>query len=260
MRDFYTAYYRAVKTSRAHARFCESAYGKDLCQHGFMTMDDLEFLVRVARWSSHHRVLDVGCGNGKIAQWIAGVTGAQVDGMDHIPSAIECASALETHSKFFVADLTKLPCAPNSYDALLSVDTLYFSSDYCDTLKQWARCVKPGGHMLIFFSHGANPDHPKATFDPSTLPPQRTPCGVALGALGLTFRTWDFTAADYALARRKKEILGAHRNEFLAEGHLDLLENRCGEAAGIMDAVESGMHARYLYDVQIYAGSESAFD
>ncbi len=46
MRDFYTNYYAAIEHSRAHAAFCEYAYGKNLSQHGFATMEQLAGLIK----------------------------------------------------------------------------------------------------------------------------------------------------------------------------------------------------------------------
>lgn len=251
MRDFYTEYYHAVQHSRAHAAFCKYAYGKDLCQHGFTTMEALDFLLRVTGWSSRDRVLDVGCGNGKIDSYIAEATGAQVYGMDYIAEAIQTASresgARGQNSGFFVGDLNQMPCAPESFDALLSADTLYFAANMNETLRQWARCTKTGGHLAILYSHGANPEQPKTVFDRATLPADKTPLGIALQELNMKFEAWDFTASDYQLAVRKKKILTTLKDDFEREGFASLYENRMGETLGVMDAIESGMHARYLY-------------
>jgi SAM-dependent methyltransferase len=254
MRDFYTAYYTAVEASRAHAQFCREAYGRDLQQHGFATMDDLAALNRIMGWSSCHSILEVGCGSGLIAEMISDATGAQITGMDYIPEAVARAAARTCAKRarlnFFAGDLTRLPCAPGSFDALLAVDSIYFATDYVATLCDWAACVRPGGQMAIWYSHGANPENPKARFDRATLPPQRTPLGAALHANRMSFETWDFTASDYALAQRKRASLERLRKTFAAEGNRFLYDNRLGETLGVLDAIESNMHARYLYRVQ----------
>ena len=105
--------------------------------------------------------------------------------------------------------------------------------------------------MAIFYSHGANPRNPKQTFRRETLLPDKTPLADALIQCGLDVKTWDFTRQDYALAQRKKEILEKLRPKFQSEGNLFLYENRIGETLDVLDAIESGMHARYLYRVQL---------
>lgn len=250
MRDFYTAYYHAVESSRAHRTFCKYSYGRDLCQHGFMTMVDLTFLLRVLR-PAPHRLLDIGCGNGRIAAAVRDATGACVVGVDFIAEAIRNAQTQShvSHTRlfFFVGDLNSLPCAPRSFDALLSIDSIYFSDDYALTLRQWKQCLRAGGQLLIFYTHGADPEHPKASFDRATLPPDKTPLADALRANRMTFETWDFTERDYALALRKKEILTTLESDFVREGNAFLYENRMGEALGTIEAFENEMHARYLY-------------
>lgn len=255
MKDFYEAYYNAVATSRAHAKFCEYAYGRNLAQHGFLTMDALKFLLEVTRLGAGGRVLDIGCGNGEISEWISDATGAHVTGMDYIVRAVMRAQARTRDKRarmdFFAGDLNRLPCAPQSFDLVLSIDTLYFGDDYAVTLQDWAQSVRAGGRLAIFFSHGADPQHPVETFDRATLPPERTPVGLALRANGMQFETWDFTADDLALGMRKLEILDSLHDEFQAEGNLFLYENRMGETSGVLAAHKAGMYARYLYLVTI---------
>ncbi len=254
MRDFYTAYYNAVAHSHAHATFCEFAYGKDLRQHGFMTMAQLDALLGVTRPQPGQRILDLGCGDGMIAEYISDATGASVTGLDFIPSAVaqacERTRAKAPRLDFVVGDLTQLALPVPAFDLLLSIDTIYFSNDYIDTLKRWKAHVCAGGQMALLYSCGVDPEHPKETFSAATLRPDRTELAEALGQLGLGFETLDFTAQDYELAQRKKYILEQLEPEFEAEGYRFLYENRLGEALGVMAAVECGLHARYLYHIR----------
>ena len=105
--------------------------------------------------------------------------------------------------------------------------------------------------MAIFYSHGANPRNPKQTFRRETLLPDKTPLADALIQCGLDFKTCDFTRQDHELAQRKQEILEKLEPEFQAEGNRFLYENRLGEPLGVLDAIASGMHVRYLYRVQV---------
>ena len=88
MFHWYSDYYAAVEVSRANAAYCERVFGRNLCQHGFADMDQLDRLLEVTGIRAGHRVLDLGCGNGLIAEYISDVTGAQVTGVDFIPGAI----------------------------------------------------------------------------------------------------------------------------------------------------------------------------
>jgi hypothetical protein len=55
------------------------------------------------------------------------------------------------------------------------------------------------------------------------------------------------TGTDYELARRRKAVLAELQAEFEAEGNTFIYDNRLGDANGICQAVEEGLHARYLY-------------
>ena len=93
MRDFYERFYAVVNQSQAHARFCERAFGRNLCQHGFADMAQLDALIAALQPTSQHHLLDLGCGNGMIAEYISDVTDAHVTGLDYIPTAIAQAQA-----------------------------------------------------------------------------------------------------------------------------------------------------------------------
>jgi SAM-dependent methyltransferase len=252
---FYNAYYEAVEHSPAHAAFCELAYGRNLCQHGFMTMAQLDALVAVTRPSARTRVLDLGCGNGMIAEYVSDLTGATLTGVDNSPVAIaharERARAKAQHLNFVVGDLEKLNLPPRSFDRLLSIDSIYFSSDYATTIRGWVECAASAGQIAIYYSCGVDPEHPKGSFSAATLSPSRTPLAQALQQLGLAFETWDFTQDDCMLAQRKKSILERSEADFEREGHRFLYENRLAEALGVIEAVECGLHARYLYHVRL---------
>ena len=145
-----------------------------------------------------------------------------------------------------MADIGALCFCPGSFDALISIDTLYFTPLEA-TVAAMTWLLKSGGRMGILYAHGADPEHPLATFDRGDLPAERTPLGMALAQQGLAYRVWDLTAADHEHALVKKRVLGELRPRFAAEGNEFLFENRYGEANGVLHAIEAGAHARYLY-------------
>ncbi len=73
----------------ANAEYCERVYGRNLCQHGFAELPHLDHLIQVAGIAAGSRVLDLGCGNGMIAEYIADQTAAHVTGIDFIERAIQ---------------------------------------------------------------------------------------------------------------------------------------------------------------------------
>ena len=255
MKDFYDAFYAAVERSQAHHVFCERVFGRDLCQHGFTDLEQLELLLQVTGLGPGRRVLDLGCGNGMIAEYLSDRTGAHITGLDYISQAIRQARqrtvAKSERLAFMVGDINQLAMASSAFDVVLSIDTLYFSQDYTATIRALKAALRPGGQMAIFFSHGREPWVPRDEFPKETLPPDKTPLAAALAANDLAFRTWDLTRQDYTLAQRRKEVLAELVPQFETEGTLFIYENRLGDAQGICQAIEDELHARYLYHVQL---------
>jgi len=251
MKDFYTAFYAAIQHSRAHARFCGRVFGRDLGQHGFADQAQLELLLQVLDLHPGQRVLDLGCGSGLISEYISDCTGAHLTGLDYIPEAIRQAqdrtAAKSERLEFVVGDINRLELPGGAFDAVVSIDTIYFGEDYAVTIEALKAALQPGGQMAFLYSHGREPWVPVSEFPKETLPPDSTPLAAALQANHLAFRTWDLTRQDYDLAQRRKAVLEDLKAEFEAEGNLFIFQNRLGDANGISQAIEEGLHARYLY-------------
>lgn len=251
MRDFYEHFYRVAPQSPAYAAFCEQSFGVNLCQHGFADMTQLQTLLAQSQLSAEQRVLDLGCGNGMIAEYISDQTGAQVTGLDYIPEAVRQAQA-RTAAKaqrltFAVGDINTLDLSPATFDVIISIDTIYFSNDYTVTIDQLARALRPGGQLFFFYSYGWEPGMAVEGFPRETLQPDKTPLAVALQANQLCFATKDFTTNDCKLARQRKATLEALKPLFVAERIQFIYENRMGECNGIGQGCALGLHRRYLY-------------
>jgi ubiquinone/menaquinone biosynthesis C-methylase UbiE len=227
---WYEEFYTEAPRSPAFAQHCERLYGKALCQEGFSDMAQIDTLLRVAEIGPHHRVLDLGCGTGHIAEYIAEATGAQVAGMDYSPAAMAEAQT-RTASKrdrlsFSVGNLDHLDYPPASFDTLVSIDTLYMPNDLDSTLAQMRALLKPGGKMAIFF--GEMIGEPSASRE--VLEADHTPLGRVLRQAGLAYQTWDFSAEHHRLMQRKHQIAASLRDEFAAEGRAFLYDHLLTES------------------------------
>jgi len=190
-----------------------------------------------------------------IAEYLSDATGAHITGLDYIEEAVQAArqrTAAKTDRLVFLAgDINRLDLPSRAFDTVLSIDTIYFSEDYAATIRALREALRPGGQMAFFYSYGREPWVPREKFPADALPPGRTPLAEALRANDLVFRTWNLTSRDYKLAVRRKEILPELKPQFEAEGLMFIYENRMGDAAGVSQAVEEGLHARYLYRVRL---------
>lgn len=254
MLAFYERFYTAIAGSRAYAEFCRRVFGRNFGQHGFADMAQVQALIEALAIQPGDDVLDLGCGNGSMAGYVAEATGTSVTGIDISLAAIGQAHKLAVQRpgrlSFQVADIANLPFAPASFDALIAIDTLYFT-EIDATIGALKRLLRPGGRMGVYWSQGANPMVPIEVFPRETLPPDNTDLAHALQRHGLTYRARDFTVDDLRHAHLKRAVLLELRPQFEAEDTMFLYDNRMGEAEGVIAAIEAGAHARYLYTAEV---------
>jgi len=130
-------------------------YDLDLGQTGWMTAEELRGYLPYLDLSPHSRVLEVGCGAGGCALYLAQLTNARVTGIDINEKANDEAwalakSAQEDRVEFEQIDASRrLPFRDASFDAVFSNDAMCHVPDRRNALKEWFRVLKPGGRMLF---------------------------------------------------------------------------------------------------------------
>lgn len=104
------------------------------------------------------RYLDVGCGNGYSVRWAAEVVGAagRAAGIDLAPRMIERAKALSPSAcEFHVAGFPQHPFAPSSFDALFTMEVLYYLPDLEAGLAAVQELLVPGGCVAVLVDYYA---------------------------------------------------------------------------------------------------------
>jgi ubiquinone/menaquinone biosynthesis C-methylase UbiE len=253
---WYREYYTITARSPAYSRFCEGLYGCDLCQTSFSDMAQIRFLIQVANLVPGSRVLDLGCGNGLLAEFLSDTTGARVAGVDYVPEAIQQAlehtAAKRDRLDFSVGNLDHLDYPAGSFELVISIDSIYMPNDLPATLRKLRDLLTPGGKMLVFYSTFCL----DASQSRETLFPDHTDLARALRHVGLSYRTWDFTEPTFRLMRRKYQLAESMRGEFEAEGTMFLYDHLIAESdkgEGAYDPQTVRM-ARYLYQVPAAGG------
>ena len=227
--------------SPAFGGFCEGLYGKMLNQYGTADMEQLGMLVKALGVDETSHVLDAGCGTGVTTAYLAAATGARFTGVDKEAQAIESArrraGASAGRLAFTVGTMDALEFPVGSFDAIVSIESLYFPKDLTETVRQFKALLRPGGRMGLFFTHlgekGASPGE--------------TRLGQSLTANALTFEAYDLSEADRRFWARAKEVGEQVRADAAAEegDNSDLLH--LGETQAVLDFMTKGGHARYLY-------------
>jgi len=226
---FYDAFFALADNSKTHTTFSERIYGKDLCQHGMMDMAQLEKLLEVLNLQENSRVLELGCGNGFITEYISDVTGAHITGVDYSKTAIKNAVERTKNKKeklsFLCQDIKKMDFSKGVFDVVIVIDTLHFVENIDEMVKKMKNSLKPNGQMGIFFTQRIFSDDLK-----DWLQPENTQLAQSLKKYNLDFKTWDFTKEEAEHWHKKLQVLDELKPEFEAEGNLFLYNMRYNEA------------------------------
>jgi len=113
--------------------------------------------------SSSARVLDVGCGAGEPVARFFIDRGDQVLGIDCSPKMIELARGKVPEAEFAVADMLAFDAPAGQFDAITAVYSVFHinRSHHQALFAQFARWLKPGGHLLLTLASEAYSGEPE---------------------------------------------------------------------------------------------------
>ena len=118
-------------------------------------------LLAAADVGADDRVLDVACGNGTTARWLAAVVGCQVTGVDLSRVKIDRARQAareDSRCEFHVESATQLSFAGrNAFNVVWSQAGLYQVLDRPVALREFRRVLAPGGRLV--FDDLTTPEH-----------------------------------------------------------------------------------------------------
>jgi len=118
-------------------------------------LDAVERLMSHARFRPDDQVLDVCCGIGGPARYIAWKTGCRVTGIDLTASRVEGArrltalAGLAERVTFHQGDALQLPFEPASFSAVISQEAFAHVPDKPRLVAQCAQALQPGGRMVF---------------------------------------------------------------------------------------------------------------
>ena len=172
-------------------------------------------------------------------------------GLDYSEEAITVANS-RTESKraqlnFIEADLNDLELEPNSYDAVISIDSIYWVNDTVDALQRIVKTLKPGGQLVLTIVH--IPDYCKT---PEELEIDKTFVATALDELKLNYQSVDRTESFLDFWPRVKRVMTSMKEDFDKEGNEFIYHNWVREAdEECLPAIQSGGMRRYLYHLGV---------
>lgn len=96
--------------------------------------------------------LDAACGTGRHAAYLASL-GHRVSGIDSTTAMLKIARAKVPAAQFQTADLTAIPLSDGEVDLAVCALALAHCSDLGPPVRELARVVRPGGHLVISDVH-----------------------------------------------------------------------------------------------------------
>lgn len=130
-------------------------YAEEVDPCSFLTLDDLQSVVRYLHLSPGGKLVDLACGRGGPGLWVARATQAQLVGLDLSEVAVEKAAGriaafgLEGQAEFAVADFADTGRPAASFDGAMSIDSLFLTSDKPACVRETARILKPGARFVV---------------------------------------------------------------------------------------------------------------
>lgn len=153
--DLYgTAYGNFATDALAQVR--RETYGEDFGQSSWVTGAEYRRFFGLLNLKATDHVLDVGCGSGGPALFLAHEIGCQVTGIDVNEAGIGAGTRLAVEAgaqeqvRFQVADVRdSLPFADDTFDAIVCMDAICHMPDRRRLFAEWHRLLKPDGKALF---------------------------------------------------------------------------------------------------------------
>ena len=245
---FYNAYqefYKMANQSIAFSTYCRKAFGEDFSQDGFSDLQQLNKILSMVELDSSSCVLDIGCGNGKVLEYIHKRNHSNIYGFDYSENAIASAKhRMGNLGELQVALIGEVDYAEEMFDLVLSLDTIYFAPDIPDFVSQIYRWLKPEGVFICGYQEG---DIMGKTENEHT-----SVLANAFAVKGLTYEVIDYTKETYDMLHRKREAIDSMKEDFHKEGFdiwYEVVKNQTNCALESFDEYRV-KNARYIYMVR----------
>lgn len=243
--DAYEAFYAMARKSNAFQAFCKDAFGEDFSQDGFSNIEQIDMIMQYIPQRDNVHILDIGCGNGKMLGYLQEKTDAYIYGFDYSEEAINTAHFLfPKNSDFRVGIIGEIDYPEETFDVIISMDTMYFAKDMTAFVSQIKKWLKQSGVFFVGYYEG--------DIIPKTENIHTTMLSKALVMNSMSYEAIDITKQTYELLKTKRISAITHQNEFEAEGYKDWFDMLIGQTECATDSFEQFKEkmARYIYVIR----------
>jgi SAM-dependent methyltransferase len=132
------------------------SFGEDIGQNSWLTADEYLRFFKWLRLESSSNVLEVACGSGGPALFMARTIGCRIVGIDNNENAIAMANKLaqeqefDSQVRFQLANASQpLSFEDETFDSIVCIDAVNHLPDRLKVFAEWHRVLKPDGRILF---------------------------------------------------------------------------------------------------------------
>ena len=246
---FFNDFYEKVEKSLTFDKLATTVYGKNLYQQGQMDMNQLSELLKKLNINENDSILELGCGNGYITEYIHEKIGCNIKGLDisdiAINNAIERTKNKVESLSFEIGNvqyLSKNNISDNKYDIILSIDTLHLAANLEEVIIELIKKLKLNGKIAIFWESWI-----RENIEKSNLLHENTRLGKVLNKLNLTYETVDLSSENDAHWKLRRDTLIKLEKDFLKENNEKLYSSLFDETKRL----DWGTGTRILYVISM---------
>lgn len=211
---FYSAYedfYSMAAKSAAFGEYCREAFGEDFSQDGFSDISQINRIIKMLPDRPESDILDIGCGNGKLLRYLRQELSCRIFGFDYSENAIKTAKALNNaDSNFRVGVSDDIIYPDESFDAVLSMDSIYFTNDMPKLIGKIFSWLKPNGIFIAGYEEG--------DVMPRTLSADTSVIAQSFRKNRIEYTYEDISEETYGMLCRKRETIQKYKSKFDKEG------------------------------------------
>jgi cyclopropane fatty-acyl-phospholipid synthase-like methyltransferase len=249
MKEWYSNYFKRTAESAAHKKFRMQLLGTDrIHTYSSTNLKQIDKIIEVLKPDGNSKLLELGSGDGSIAEYISERTGATIIGIDFSREAIE-QSKNKTKGKsdtllFYEADINNFYIEGNDFEAVYCVDSLYFTPDLSGLIRRRRDLLKNEGKMAFLYCQINQNDDPKEMLEPG-----RTKLAQALLENDCIFTAIDYVEDVRQCALDSKVIAEKLKDEFEMQGNIELYNDIISNYNEVMHWFDNKLISRYLYSV-----------
>ncbi len=138
------------------AEIRREAFGEDIGQNSWLTADEYRQCFRWLELKPESYVLEIACGSGGPALFMARTTGCRILGVDYSADGVVTANQMAAEQgmsdrlHFQQGDASQpLSFGDQTFDAVVCIDAINHLAGRLNVLKEWNRVLKPGGCILF---------------------------------------------------------------------------------------------------------------